>query len=89
MMFEKAAILVPFAKAKDNHQFHNAKFLSKNSKTILKEEDQFSSKWLSIFIKNILNNPGNIQDIQKSYNKKYKELYLNAVSKFVKEINNT
>ena len=89
MMFEKAAILVPFAKAKDNHQFYNAKFLSKNSKIILKEEDQFSSKWLSIFINNILGNFDNIQDIQKSYNNKYRELHLNAVSKFIKEINNT
>lgn len=88
LIFKKAAILVPFEKAKDNHQFYNAKFLGKNSKVILKKEDEFSSKWLSLFIGNLLNNPDNLQEIQKSYNNKYKELYLNAGNKFIKEINN-
>ena len=88
MVFKKVAILVPFAKAKDNHQLYNAKFLSENSKIILKTEEKFCSKWLSLFIADLLNNPDKIQDIQKSYNNKYKDLHLNSVNKFVRELDN-
>ena len=86
LLFQKAAILVPFAKAKDNHQLYNAKHLSKNSKIVVKEEWQLSEKWLASYIKDCLENPERIHEMEKSYKKQLRELHINSVNKFFNEI---
>ena len=86
LLFQKATILVPFAKAKDNHQFHNAKYLSESSKNIMKEEGQFSPKWLTSYVKDCLENPEVINEVQKSYKNQLRELHINSVNKFFNEI---
>jgi UDP-N-acetylglucosamine--N-acetylmuramyl-(pentapeptide) pyrophosphoryl-undecaprenol N-acetylglucosamine transferase len=86
LLFQKAAILVPFAKAKDNHQLYNAKYLSKNSKIVVKEEWQLSEKWLASYIKDCLENPEIIHEMEKSYMNQLRELHVNAVNKFFNEI---
>jgi UDP-N-acetylglucosamine--N-acetylmuramyl-(pentapeptide) pyrophosphoryl-undecaprenol N-acetylglucosamine transferase len=86
LLFQKAAILVPFAMAKDKHQLYNAKCLSKNSKTIVKEEGQLSEKWLASYIKDCLENPERINEMEKSYKNQLRELHIDSVNKFFNEI---
>ncbi len=86
LLFQKAAILVPFAMAKDNHQLYNAKYLSENSKTIMKEEKQLSEKWLASYIKDCLENPERINEMGKSYKSQLRELHVNSITKFFNEI---
>ena len=86
LLFQKAAILVPFAMAKDSHQLYNAKYLSENSKTIMKEEKQLSEKWLASYIKDCLENPERINEMGKSYKSQPRELHVNSITKFFNEI---
>ncbi|WPX96479.1 UDP-N-acetylglucosamine--N-acetylmuramyl-(pentapeptide) pyrophosphoryl-undecaprenol N-acetylglucosamine transferase [Candidatus Bandiella euplotis] len=89
MSFQKAAIVVPFAKAKDNHQYHNAKFLSDNSKIIFKEENGFSIDWLSNCLKDFLNDQQKIKNIETSYNAKYTSIHINAADMITNFITST
>ena len=77
-LFQKACIIVPFAKAKDNHQYYNAKFLGDNSKSIVIEENNFSTIWLNNCLKNFLTNPKKVQDMEIAYNIEYTLVHLNA-----------
>jgi UDP-N-acetylglucosamine--N-acetylmuramyl-(pentapeptide) pyrophosphoryl-undecaprenol N-acetylglucosamine transferase len=78
MSFQKAAIIIPFAKSKGNHQYYNAQFLEENSNIIMKEEKDFTIQWLCNCLKDFLAHPEKIQDIESSYNPKYSSMHLNA-----------
>ncbi|WP_236870267.1 UDP-N-acetylglucosamine--N-acetylmuramyl-(pentapeptide) pyrophosphoryl-undecaprenol N-acetylglucosamine transferase [Candidatus Bandiella numerosa] len=86
LLFQKAAILIPFAKAKDNHQLYNAKYLSENSKVIMKEEGQFSAKWLASYIKDCIENPESIYEMEKSYKNQLRELHINSANRVFNEV---
>ena len=78
--FQKACIIVPLRKAKDNHQYYNAKFLSDNSKSIMIDEVNFNAVLLSDNLKKFLVNSMMIQNMANSYNPKYSLMHLNASS---------
>jgi UDP-N-acetylglucosamine--N-acetylmuramyl-(pentapeptide) pyrophosphoryl-undecaprenol N-acetylglucosamine transferase len=78
--FKKAAIVIPFAKAKNNHQYYNAKFLTEISGAIMQEEQSFNSNWLACQLKKALDNPKKFKNIEGSYNNKYTSLHINAAA---------
>ena len=86
LSFQKAAIFVPFAKAMDNHQLYNAKYLSQKSDIILREESEFSIKWLSSCIKGFVQNTKKVSEIQSSYNKQLIKLHNNSIDTFYNQI---
>ena len=87
--FQKACIIVPFSKAKDNHQYYNAKFLSDNSKSIIIDEVNFNVVWLSDNLKKLLMNPMMIQNMSNSYNPQYLLMHLNASNTILNILNPT
>ena len=87
LSFKKAAILVPLSNATDNHQFYNAQYLTKNSKAILREENQFSVKWLASLLKVFIEDKSKINEIEKSYNKDILLLHSDSISKFLNQVN--
>ena len=87
LSFRKAAILVPLSNATDNHQLYNAQYLTKNSKAILIEEDQFSIKWLTSLLKIFIKDTNKITEIQKSYNEDILLLHIDSINKFLSHIN--
>ena len=87
LLFQKAAILVPFSQSKDNHQFYNAEYLSKNSNIVLKREEEFLDVWLTSYIKNCLINLTIIKKIEESYKSKLRSIHIDATNQIIKEIN--
>jgi UDP-N-acetylglucosamine--N-acetylmuramyl-(pentapeptide) pyrophosphoryl-undecaprenol N-acetylglucosamine transferase len=57
IQLEKAAILVPYALAKDNHQYYNAKYLVDNKAAIMITERELSPNHLANQLKNLLEEP--------------------------------
>ena len=86
--FQKASIIVPLGKAKDNHQYYNAKFLGNNSKNIVIKENDINTDWLSNCLKTFLINPEKIQDMKVAYNRGYFLVHLNASNTIFKLLNN-
>ena len=75
---KKSCIIVPFSKAKDNHQYYNAKFLSDNSENMVVDESNFNVNWLSENLKKFLIHPTIIHDMNNAYNTTYTAIHLNA-----------
>ncbi len=80
MSFQKAAIIVPFAKAKDNHQYYNAKFLEDSSQSIVIEEKDFSINRLSNHLREFLKDPEKIRNMEAAYNLAYSSIHVDASS---------
>lgn len=80
MSFQKAAIIVPFAKAKDNHQYYNAKFLQDSSQSIVVEEKDFSINWLSNHLREFLKDTEKIRNMESAYNLECSSIHLDASS---------
>lgn len=65
----KAAIIIPYPYAVDDHQTENAKYLTKNNAAILLVHEQFTPKKLASLLKNLIENPINIQKLaEKAHN---------------------
>ena len=67
----KSSILVPLGIAMDNHQYHNAKFLSNNQAAILIEEHKFKPNFLCEQLISLIKN----KDLRAEYQTKAKKLY--------------
>ena len=62
----KASILIPFAGATDDHQTQNARELVKIQATVLIAENEFKPDTFAVHIKELLNNPGTITQMEKN-----------------------
>ena len=69
----KPSILIPFPYATDNHQYHNAKYLSDNDSCILIDESRLSPQSLSTEIEKILIDSTALTFMSKNIKKLYIE----------------
>jgi UDP-N-acetylglucosamine--N-acetylmuramyl-(pentapeptide) pyrophosphoryl-undecaprenol N-acetylglucosamine transferase len=60
----KASILIPFAKAADNHQELNAIELAQNGAAIIIKENELTPQKLADLIKELINNPKRTSDME-------------------------
>ncbi len=62
----KPSILIPYKHAKDNHQFYNAKYLSDNHASIIRQEENLTAKDLHTEILRLLNRPQTLSTMSKA-----------------------
>ena len=80
----RAAILVPYEHASNNHQFYNAKYLADAKAAIIIEQKDLIAEDLAKQIKLLMQNP----NILKNYAENSKACYLDGIDNFVSIINN-
>lgn len=63
---KKPMILVPFAKAADNHQEKNARYLEKNGAAIVITENEFTINKINELLKNLITNQSLLEKMSRS-----------------------
>jgi len=84
MIFNKPAVLIPYSKAKNNHQYYNAVFLEKNFGAVVIGEEEFSVTWLSLFFHKVINDRTELIRMESNYyNIRSPQYILNSVKLFI------
>jgi len=66
MLVGRAAILIPFARAADNHQLENAKVLQKKEAARVIEEQDFTAEVLADYLKECIQDKENLKNMAKN-----------------------
>jgi len=74
-----ASILIPFPHAVDDHQTHNARFLSDENAAVLLPQSELTIEKLSLIINELLDNPTRLATMAMAAKNKAKPLALQQI----------